>query len=93
LIAVGAKVTAPGSCNSIVRVMLHCRRWLFHRHLHDGFAGIKKGPVRDLFSAHGLRLPDGYTVLPMRHFTTTKTVAIAMGGRGNCKPPHRQSAP
>jgi hypothetical protein len=34
-----------------------------------------------LFSAHGLRLPDGYTVLPMRHVTTTKTAAIAISGR------------
>jgi hypothetical protein len=28
-------------------------------------------------------MPDGYTVLPMRDITTTRTIAIFMGGRAN----------
>lgn len=52
--------------------------------------GIKKGPVRDLLSAHGWQSPDGYTILPMRDITTTRSVAIFMDDRANRKMESRQ---
>jgi len=36
-------------------------------------------------------MPDGYTVLPMRDITTTRTIAIFMGVRANRKFAVRQS--
>jgi hypothetical protein len=36
-------------------------------------------------------MPDGYTVLPMRDITTTRTIAIFMGGRASRNFAGRQS--
>jgi len=55
-----------------------------------GATGHKKGPVRDLFSAHGWLLPDDQTVLPMRDITTTRTIAIFMADRASSKSTRRQ---
>jgi len=38
-------------------------------------------------------MPDGYTVLPMRDITTTRTIAIFMGDRASRNFMARQSRP